>query len=408
MKTLKKIMAVTLALCTMLSLFTVFCVTASADGVALGVDGSTLFTGEWDTEYPVKYPGIISYVDHSKTGNRVPAGWYTMVKDTDGYYKCPAGEGTWGYSFHAADTFCATRSDWHDELGWAFTAPYSGSVTFTFYYEAGTQYASDVSVGGKGNLWISSDEPGAYVRENGDVSYAGAIANYTRVAYTGTIPSRDDPSTKHELTFTVKQGVTYRFMNGSIDGADHQVFYNYPTRIEYNSITPSSAVVIGKGLAATDVILVRFFVQFDCPVDANVVVKATIATAGGDAVTDVLVPTQWIDTEGTYGRVTTAADNVYYYTVALTAKQMTETITLSVKIGGVEKLTVGNTYSVAQYCQTFIDAYNADHNDNPATAKACASMLLYGRMTQLALNYNTENLPEVDTALVTAILSEIQ
>ena len=168
-----------------------------------------------------------------------------------------------------------------------------------------------------------------------------------------------------------------------------------------NEELPSKAEVIGKGLATADHLLLRFFVQFDqsSPPDATAIIETDTGT---ESVT--VSPEAWVDTTGLYGPVYVENDHVFYYSVALSAKRMTDTVTLSIKgRNGQELLTHDNQYSIEQYCHYWIDFYKENLSDK-SIAKTCSAMLLYGRTAQLSLNYRIDRLPQIDSELMHDIL----
>ena len=335
----------------------------------------------------------MSYVILNKTAfNNTTPGWHTM-ENVGGVYTYLED----GRSIYTKEGFSNTRSSWHYEMGWAFKAPYTGTVDVTFQYQAATAYAGQVAVGGKGNLWISSDEENAYVRANGDITYKNALANYEPNPYTGLANG-----SLRTATLSVKKGVTYYFIQGSIDSADNQSFYNFPTEISYTAVSgvATSATVIGKGLATGDMILLRFFVQ--CNGEA-VGLTAEFSIDGNVIGTDTGV--DWIDPSGKYGKVVTPSDNILYFTVALSAKQLTDSVSMTVKNGsGVNILSSSVSYQAEEYCNYWINDY-LETGSNLATAKVCASLLLYGRTAQQALNYHIDRLPDVNKDLLNDILA---
>lgn len=390
MKNTKKFTSMLLTISMILTLLAAFCVpTAAADNAETDV---------WELAYKddiaTKYPGVFSYVVYNKTGNAGTVGWHTRVKD--GYkYIYKEGDSVI-YSnapWDAASVVGITYSNWHYELGWAFTAPKSGVVEFTFVYFANTAYAwQQASASGQARLWITSNEPGAYVRTNGDYSCEGALASFAPLANTDAAPTANE---ERKVSLEVVEGVTYYFVQSNMASAENQAFWNYPVKAEYES---AAAEIAGHGLASTENLLVRFFVDYEDELS-----DAYTATATVNGATVELTATHWIDAEGTYGNICTAEDYVYYYTVPMNAKQMTDDITFTVTFGG-STVVCTDTYSVEDYCNYYIDLYQTD-GSNDAVAKACASMLLYGRMTQLALNYKTDALPQIDAALLNDIIN---
>lgn len=392
MKNMKKTLSMILVVCTVLS--SVLCfgsVAVSAEDDALP---SWTFTStddiSLDASGAFKYAGFYRGTEGNYSTSK---GFYDMVK-VDAVYGMPLvkKDGSTGYAKQVS--LSVLEHSYHWDLGFAFTAPETGEISVDVFNQVNNHWGN---ANEDGFVYVTTAS--GYTRNSDGDNAAGALA-VEHIQSSGN----NNPAA---LVLSVIKGETYYFLFGTVGNVGWARNTVYLQKLTYTSVskTLSSATVVGKGLAATDEILVRFFVDYDAAVNEKVEVSATVATAEGSVAT-ALEGVQFIDETGVYGKVVTEEDYIYCYTVPMTAKQMTDVITFSVKINGVEQLTTDNTYTVEMYCQNFIDSYNAGSTDETVvkTAKACASMLLYGRMTQLALNYKTDALPQIDAALLNDII----
>ena len=259
--------------------------------------------------------------------------------------------------------------------GLTFVAPKTGTIKVAYQFGGMGSNANNNKLHmGTGSLTTKAD--GSVT--GAQVSVAGTAAQDLTVKY---------------AELNVVEGDTVYFIMDATGNTN--MFTFWISEVEY--LAEAEAEVIGHNLASTDRFLVRFFVDFNAAPSANC---SATATVNGETIS--LTGTQWIDETGAYGKVCTADDFIYCYTVPMNAKEMTDEIYFSVKL--LDEELCSDTYSVQEYCNYYIEEYNAN-GSNAAVAKACASMLLYGRMTQLALNYKTDALPQIDAALLNDIIN---
>ncbi len=159
----------------------------------------------------------------------------------------------------------------------------------------------------------------------------------------------------------------------------------------------TTAKVVGHGLAANDTVDMRFLVEYgENPAALNVDVKVNGTTVG-------YTTEKYEGTDGKGGEY--GADSyVYAYTVKLSSKQMTDEVVLSVNNG--ENNLITDTYTVEEYCNYWISAAK-ESSASESTVKVgnvCASMLLYGYMSQIQFGYNTEKLPTLDKEYISELV----
>ena len=259
--------------------------------------------------------------------------------------------------------------------GLTFVAPKTGTIKVAYQF---------------GGIGSNANNNKLHMGTNDLAITAGGSVTGAQVSVDGT--SSVDLTVKYAELNVVEGDTVYFILDGT---GNTNMFSFWISEVEY--LAEAEAEVIGHNLASTDSLLVRFFVDFNAAPSTNCSVTATV---NGEPIS--LTGTQWIDETGAYGKVCTADDFIYCYTVPMNAKEMTDEIDFSVKL--LDEELCSDTYSVQEYCNYYIEQYNTD-GSNAEVAKACASMLLYGRMTQLALNYNTENLPQIDADLLNEIIN---
>lgn len=269
-------------------------------------------------------------------------------------------------------------------VGLIFTATHSGTVKLTYHMSGSVDTAMHYR--GKGELAYDNTKD-EFVADEA-ISCKGKNLN-DAVDYTVKV-------TKGEtvyLMFGVKNGTAG---NGTTIGNF------YMDSIEYTSLThyPTEVEVIGIGMTASSTPRVRYIVKFN----DDIGYCTTTATIAGETV-DVKV-NQIIGEES--GRTFTATDYVYEFSVEVPAKQMTDTVSLSVKGANDAELLTGTDYTVETYCLEQIAAAKAEGAtlDQKNVGKVCASMLLYGYMTQQRFGYNTDHMPRVDKDYILSILPD--
>lgn len=154
----------------------------------------------------------------------------------------------------------------------------------------------------------------------------------------------------------------------------------------------NTATVVGHGLAANDTIDMRFIVKYtDSPAYLDVAV-----TVAGNEVTPKVE--KFEGTNASTGEVYGAGSYVYTYTVSLSAKQMTDAVVLTVKDG--DKTLASDAYTVNEYCVHWMNSAQEDGASEAVknVGNVCATMLMYGYMTQVHFGYNTENTPDFAAA----------
>lgn len=268
-------------------------------------------------------------------------------------------------------------------VGVIFTAPASGTVKLTYHMGAEST-ATAVHLRGKGTLTYNTTTHEYGAGES--IALAGK--------------NLDD---KVEYTVDVTKGETVYLMfgekNTALDNAVTLCNF-YMDSVEYTSLThyPTQAEVIGMGMTASSTPRVRYIVKFN----DDIGYCTTAATIAGEAVE---VKVQQIIGEES-GKTFTATDFVYEFTIEVPAKQMTKTICLSVKGANDAELLTGTDYTVETYCLEQITAAKKTDatNDEKNVGKVCASMLLYGYMTQQRFGYNTAHMPTIDKDFIQSIL----
>lgn len=353
-----------------------------SDGADIAADPSGAF----------KYAG---YYRASDGAYKTTRGFYDLVKvEGQSYYGLPLTKQDGSMGSINQISLTTVPSNYHADLGFAFTAPYSGEISVTFTNSI-SNYWNSMGDAGYHVLYITSETCGFERKNVTDITCSGAL---------GVYPTK---SVSQTITLQVESGETYYFLHGTSNSATAGWEQNkfVLQSLSYTKLAEqaTSAKVIGHGLATVDSPLVRFFVQFDK--DASALQAEFSIESENGIQTYVDSGVAWVDETGECGKMITAEDHVFYYTVAVSAKQMTDTITLSIKdLEGNELITQKNTYTVENYCQHWINQYKAD-GSRYAVAKTCATMLLYGRTTQMALNYRTDRLPSIDVDFLNEILT---
>ena len=281
----------------------------------------------------------------------------------------------------------------------SFAASYTGKIRFTyqcaiFANADGTNQSAD------GTLYISKSalnpsDPSTYM----EAITMEKAASHNEAGYGVKKTVEVDVKAGEKVYFTTKNNAGSLLMS--------VVYINSAEYIEMPVVT-DSAQVIGHSLSAMDTPVVNFYVKLS---ETAVGSDASIKVGSDEAVTVSGISAAGV--VGPNGETLTEADCVRIYSVPVSAKRMTETVTISI-LGsdGQELLTAGNTYSVAEYCyaqvQIWKAAGDAATRDQLDVAKICTGILVYGRTAQQYFGYNTANLPQIDADLLALVMADCQ
>ena len=305
--------------------------------------------------------------------------WY-ITDSTNTAYMMKNGMAYWTWAAYA--------------MGTVFHAPYSGEVKFTF------QLADYHLIDGKGTavnattkLYVARSD--FKLNNTGDHGVLSSTDTYETAYQINQCSSLTDTYT---VTVDVVANENIYFLIGAT-GGQYRVFF-YMNSIEYTSIDATAAKSAGYSVTMGDSPVVNFYVDLTGNPGA---VSAEVKI--GDGASYVLSEAEVITGEaltnlGYKGTATT----LYKYSVAVPAKQMTEDVSFVIKHSDGTVL-VNDTYSVNEYCQAQVDAYEADTADTSKrdVALACTGILLYGRSAQAYFGYNTSNMPEINADLAKAV-----
>ncbi|HBF15124.1 MAG TPA: hypothetical protein DDW30_05490 [Clostridiales bacterium] len=307
-------------------------------------------------------------------------------------------------------------------LGTRFNVPYSGKIKVTYQLANGAATMNNgepdggtLSVGsgkkenaaflsvGKGDMGLTWSYPSNDLREGGNYGVI-KLEEFTNTTV-------KDFLTLRTMEIDVTAGESVYFMINPADGSAIGTSYFYINSVEYTEMryNPSTATVIGHNIATLENPVVRFYVKYsEKPVGDFATIKI-----GNDAET-IVFGTSAAGIIGPDGRTElTEDDYVQIYSIAVPAKRMTETITISIKNSdGVELLTEKNTYSVSEYCTAQVKAYKdageAATADQLAVAKICTQILAYGKSAQKFFQYNLDNLPVIDEDVYDLVVADVK
>lgn len=383
MKNFKKIFAIILTLCMMSTLFIGFGVSANAEEPAVtkweNNEGAKITAQDACQSLFSKTNSAFSYGTYVR-GDSTTAG--TTFNTTDGltdpnlYGLDSAGHIYDGYKYSCWPNY---------NYGVKFTAPYTGTIKVTYQLGQGGMTNAALMVGGD-NLVINSS--GGTSNQIKEITMIGTD-------FTQTATMELEVSANQNLYFIVRNLADYH------DG------YFWINSVEYTNVVPvDGADVIGYSISALETPVVNFYVQLDGnPMGTYAEIKV-----GSDKATKVMG--EAYTGAGPDGTDFTASDFVFVYSIPVSAKRMTETITISIKKDGQELLSANTTYSVNQYCQAQVAKYVAAGTgatqDQIDVAKACTAILVYGRSMQKYFNYNTDNLPAINATLLELVNADMQ
>lgn len=425
MRKMRIFLSLCLTICMMMSMFVGFIPAASAEGETLpkylnnggnlvktinsdgGVMGS--FSSTFNTEIVngKKVFELGRYARNTGGATPVGTGW---VSGEIGNWVFTTTDGTAGSWNSWIWQTCAYSTIANLVSGTRFNAPFTGKIKVTYQLGNGTHFLSNGTVGDATSWGGGAGQNIDLVVGKDDLamnSTDGSISNaITR------IPTKDltaeDFLTQKTMELDVKAGESVYFMIHNGDGAQHLAYF-YINSVEYTEmkLSTDTAEVIGHNIAALDTPVVRFYVK----VSASAVGYAANITIGNDAPISVS-GTYAVGIKGPDGNELTEADHVLVYSIPVSAKRMTETITISIKNDeGSEMLTKKNTYSVNTYCAAQVAAYKtageAATEEQLALAKICTQILAYGRMAQKYFSYNIENLPAIDADVYALLAADM-
>lgn len=369
-------------------------------------------TGNWyGSDSPFKYEYYVGPGMAPAEDSRIPPdvsktmGFYPMIWPTEGLYKntryvASQIDSNKGAKYTTAyEEACAQigvmGGYFHVAPAVSFLAPYTGTVKFT--YQCATHMGTKDGV--KFELFISDENLNV---DNGN-TYEQKIA-VKRAA------SEADFATKYtvELNVTAGEKVYFTMKNQSSELVSSLFYINSAEYTDVKTVI-QSAKVIGHNIAALDTPVVRFYVKLPADAVGN---SAEIKIGNDDAITVHGTPAVGI--KGPDGNELTEEDHVLIYSIPVSAKRMTETITISIKNpSGTELLTEKNTYSVSEYCTAQVKDYKdakaagTDTAEQLALAKICTQILAYGRSAQKYFGYNTANLPVIDADVYALLAADM-
>lgn len=419
MKRIQKALSIALTLCMLLGT----ALATALPGFAAAPTGKTTLTTDPETGYP-------------KWSNDETVGWRTG--------NCYGSDSPFAYEYYVAPTAALSVADvpsdatnvmgfypmlWHESTGRfratttttsgayggtdanigvlacyhhiasavSFTAPYTGKIRFTYqgwiYSGAdGTNQSVDAT------LYISKSG----LNPSNASTYLEAIkmekaASHDEAGYGVKKTVEVDVKAGEKVYFTTKNNAGALLMT---------VFYiNSAEYIEMPVVT-DSAEVIGHSLSAMDTPVINFYVKLS---ETAVGSDAKIRIGSDEAITVSGISAAGVI--GPDGQPLTESDFVRIYSVPVSAKRMTETVTISITgPDGQELLTSKNTYSVAEYCYAQVAAYKAAGAeataDQTRVAKVCTGILVYGRTAQQYFNYRPDSLPTVDADLLALVVAD--
>lgn len=268
-------------------------------------------------------------------------------------------------------------------LGIKLVAPYSGKILVTYQLKNSNATRMDLIVGSD-NMEIDS------------------VGGRTNVMKTVTVEDKTE-TVQLTMELEVTAGTNYYFLISNM--SEYKAAWFWINSVEYTEIFASTATVLGHSITLAENPVVNFYVQLEgnpmgCKADIFIGEDEVISSQVGVLATDA-------ELEGSPYEGQT---NVFKYTVPVPAKRMTETLTISIKNQGGDELLEGQDvdYSVNEYCQAQISAYKADQNAEALrVAKACTGILIYARNAQIYFNYNTSNLPVIDSDLLALVVADM-
>lgn len=400
---MKKSLSILLSVCLLLSMCSIFLFSASAETT----NEETPVTSSWDNgnilnvsnefggdnggtnldyyedtdvfKYVYFYAGThpsdtreATYYDMVKGAFWAGPEWYSAGTATDIEERKNTG--------HAAAN---AGPNFHYAPGVCFTAPLTGTVEFTY------QYACLDNLNGANH---------SFVVVKGEVDFREASNCIISKTSTKTVGGYAETKAYDEVTFRVdvEAGDRVYFMVNGL-GSNGGMNSHWISSAKY--VVESEATLLGHGLAATDTLDLRFLVQIADPTGVPTA-EITVKTPLGDKTQTVNGEIYTGEKKG--GGNYTAEDHVYTFTVALSAKQMTDEVLIKVN-----DTSLTDTFTVERYCLGILELAKTDASYANAS-NTCATMLLYGYMAQINFNYRTDNLPKVDKELLGTLLDGIQ
>ncbi len=380
MKRIQKFISVLLSLCLLAGSFVCMTVSTSAEAAQtkwVNNDGNVISAQDACQSLFAKVNPVFSYGVYVRgDGTTAGTAWNSTDKNADINLWAIDGNASIydGYKYVCWPAY---------NQGVKFTAPYTGTIEVK--YQLGNNNMTNCS------LIVAKDDT--------VISANGTTSNH--ISETTVIEA--DFTQQKTMTLDVTEGQNLYFIMRNIDG--YKAGYFWINSVEYTSVKfVGTATMLGHSISAMDTPVVNFYVKLD---GSPMGVAANI-TVGNDA--PISVVGEAYTGVGPNGENFTAEDYVYVYSVPVSAKRMTETITISLVKDGEEMLKTNNTYSVAQYCYAQIAAYKAAGAEATTTqinvAKVCTGILVYGRTAQQYFGYNLENLPTIDSAVLTLVTDD--
>lgn len=381
MKRIQKFISVLLSLCLLAGSFVCMTVSTSAEAAQtkwVNNDGKVISAQDASQSLFAKVNPVFSYGVYVR-GDGTTAG--TAWNSTDAY---PDDINKWAIDGNALIYDGYKYACWPAyNQGVKFTAPYTGTIQVT--YQLGQGSMTNCS------LIVAKDD--TVIDKYGNAS--------NHISETTVIGA--DFTEQKTMTLDVTAGQNLYFIMRNL--VENKAGYFWINSVEYTSVKfVGTATMLGHSISAMDTPVVNFYVKLD---GSPMGVAANI-TVGSDA--PISVVGEAYTGVGPSGENFTAEDYVYVYSVPVSAKRMTETITISLVKDGEEMLKTNNTYSVADYCYAQVAAYKAAGAeataDQTRVAKVCTGILLYGRTAQQYFGYNLENLPTIDSAVLALVTAD--
>lgn len=380
MKRIQKFISVLLSLCLLAGSFICMTVSTSAEAAQtkwVNNDGKVISAQNECQSLFAKVNPVFSYGVYVR-GDGTTAGTAWNSTDTNADINLWAINGN-GSIYDGYKYTCWPSCN----LGVKFTAPYTGTIQVTYQL-------------GQGNMTNCSL---IVAKDDTVINGSGGTSNH--ISETTVIGA--DFTQQKTMTLDVDAGQNLYFIIRNLQ--DYKAGYFWINSIEYTSVKfVGTATMLGHSISAMDTPVVNFYVKLD---GSPMGVAANI-TVGNDA--PISVVGEAYTGVGPNGENFTAEDYVYVYSVPVSAKRMTETITISLVKDGEEMLKTNNTYSVADYCYAQVEAYKAAGAeataDQTRVAKVCTGILVYGRTAQQYFGYNLENLPTIDSAVLALVTAD--
>ena len=382
MKKVKKFLALSLSVLMIFTTLAIFSVSAETQTTKwLNNDGATVTITDAQQGLVNKTNSFFEYGGFRRGTGATGTVWQSgeNVNTTSGRFTVPANaSGTEMIGcIYDGYKYIANPAAIH---GVKITAPYSGKILVTYQLQNGNATNMDLVVGSDDiNIDSTGQRSGVIKEVSIDEKSLSSFDQYT-------------------MELTVAANTNYYFLIANM--SEYKAAWFWINSVEYTSIDATAAESEGYSVTMGDSPVVNFYVDLTGNPSA-VAAEVKIGDGASYALSEAEVITGDGLTDIGYTGTATA---LYKYSVAVPAKQMTETVSFVIKHSDGTVL-VSDTYSVNEYCQAQIDAYENDSTNTTKreVALACTGILLYGRSAQTYFGYNTSNMPEINAELAKAV-----